>query len=172
MVELSVFRTMPIRLADESDWPSLIGIYNQGVDTRMSVGDLTHVSVEGRREWLAAHNSRDHPIYVEETAGKIVGWCAISPYRPGRMALRHTVEISYFVDEAHRRTGVATRLIDHALAGCKRSEIRRVFAILMDINAPSVALLEKLGFEKWGHLPGVAVIDGKECGQVYLGRLI
>lgn len=163
---------MPIRIARESDWPSLIAIYNQAVDTRVSVGDLTHVSLESRRGWLEAHDSPEHPIYVEEAAERIVGWCSLSPYRPGRMALKRTVEISYFVDQAHRRSGVATRLIGHALDGCKRSGIKCVFAILMDINAPSAALLEKLGFEIWGHMPGVAEIDGRECGHTCIGMRI
>ena len=162
-------RAMAIRVADEKDMPAVIAIYNQAVATRVSVGDLTPVTLESRRDWIASHLDPFHPIYLEETNDKIAGWCSISPYRPGRMALRHTVEISYFVEKGHRRQGVASRLVRHALNECRRAGIRSVFAILMDVNAPSVALLEKLGFQKWGHLPLVAEIDGKECGHLYLG---
>jgi len=31
-------------------------------------------------------------------------------------------------------------------------------------------LLEKFGFEKWGHLPDIAIIDDTICGQFIYGK--
>ncbi len=43
------------------------------------------------------------------------------------------------------------------------------FALLLDINSTSVRLLEKFGFTRWGHMPDVADIDGRECGHLIYG---
>ncbi len=47
-----------------------------------------------------------------------------------------------------------------------------LFAILLDVNTSSVGILEKFGFEQWGHLPGVADFDGALCGHLYYGRRV
>lgn len=161
-----------IRIATAEDLPAIVEIYNQAVATRIAVGDLTPVTVDMRREWMLAHLHPKYPIFVAERGGELTGWCSLSAYRPGRMALAHTAELSYFVHRAHLRQGVATRLIERTLAAAKQAGIRRVFAILMELNHPSRALLTRLGFEQWAYLPGVAEIDGKECGQLYQGRAL
>jgi phosphinothricin acetyltransferase len=60
-------------------------------------------------------------------------------------------------------------LIKHAIQQCGQIEIRTLFAILLDVNIPSVNMLEKFGFQRWGHMPHVADFDGKECGHLYYG---
>ena len=164
---------MEIAIAETRDWERIIEIYNEAVLDGYSTADLDTVSVEVRRDWLQIHGPDDYPIYIENEAGIIRGWCSISPYRAGRMAVRHTAEISYYVAREHRRKGVATRLIDHALGDASRLGIKVLFGILLDSNETSVALLEKrFGFERWGYLPRVAKIDGREFGHVYLGKRV
>lgn len=50
--------------------------------------------------------------------------------------------------------------------------IRNLFALLLDINEGSSRILEKLGFERWGHMPGIAEIDDRECGHLIYGKNI
>jgi phosphinothricin acetyltransferase len=107
---------------------------------------------------------------VADVEGQVVGWCSLSAYRPGRAALRFTAEISYYIDPAYHRRGIGTALIQHALAACPALEIRHLFAIVLEGNAASLKLLEKMGFEQWGYLPRVADFDGKEVGHFYCGR--
>ncbi len=159
-----------IRTAEARDLPALVEIYNQAVALRFATADTRPVTVEDRASWLAGHDPGVHPVFVAEIAGAVAGWCSLSPYRPGRGALRHTAEISYYVHERYRRIGVATLLVEHAIREGPRLGLKTYFAILLDENAASVRLLEKLGFERWGHLPGVADFDGKEVGHLYYGR--
>ena len=44
-----------------------------------------------------------------------------------------------------------------------------LFAIVWEGNQASLRLLEKMGFEQWGHLSKVADFDGKEVGHLYFG---
>jgi Sortase and related acyltransferases len=102
--------------------------------------------------------------------GQVAGWCSLSAYRPGRAALRFTAEISYYIGLAYHRQGIATALIEHALAACPALRIRHLFAIVLEGNQASLKLLEKMGFEQWGYLPRVADFDGREVGHLYYGR--
>ena len=163
---------MSIRTAVESDLAQIVAIYNQAVATGTSTAETDPTTVEARPNWLRSHHSDQYPIYVDVESEEIRGWCSLSPYRPGRMALRHTAEISYYVHENHHRKGVASGLIHHAIADCARLNLKSLFGILLETNTASIRLLEKLGFEHWGHLPNVADFNGEECGHIYLGKRI
>jgi len=163
---------MQIRIAQEEDLPQIVGIYNQAVAERGATADLEPVSLEDRSKWFRAHDAHTYPIFVALSEEKVIGWCSLSPYRPGRAALRQTAEISYYIDERHLRQGVGSALIRHAMEQCGRLEIRNLFALLLDINEASVRILEKLGFKQWGHMPGIAEIDDKECGHLIYGKNI
>jgi len=158
-----------IRFATDADLPRIVDIYNQAVSLKSATADTAPILVESRRAWLQEHSSERHPVYVAEDGRVVVGWCSISPYRPGRMALRHTAEISYYIDEQYRGKGIGSDLISHAIEDCPRIGIKTLFAIILDINQSSSKILQKLGFQKWGHMPSVVDFDGKECGHLYYG---
>ena len=56
------------------------------------------------------------------------------------------------------------------IAGQKTADISPV-TIVIDSNTASIRLLEKHGFEKWGHMPGVAEFNGLEVGHLYYGMM-
>ena len=109
---------------------------------------------------------------VAEKGKSIVGYLTISTYRSGRMALRHTAEISYFVHFEHHRQGIASCLLQHAIDMCPSLQIKTLFAIIIDSNQGSINFLEKYGFEKWGYMPRVAEFGGNAVGHLYYGLRI
>ena len=167
---------MKIRLAQPADLKQIVAIYNQAVTEGHCTADLTPLTMAGQQQWFDQHKPNRHPIFVmddkRETDSAIIGWCSLSAHRRGRMALRHVAEISYYVDTRWRRKGVASRLIRHALDRAPALELRNLFAILLDINKSSVTLLEKNGFKQWGHLPDIAELPDRTCGQFIYGRKV
>ena len=161
---------MNIRLAQIDDLPAIVEIYNQSIPSHQSTGDIQTVRVEYRMTWFKEHRPDTHPMFVAEVAGRVVGWCSLSAYRPGREAFRFTREISYYIDFAYHHQGIATALVEHALAACPALQIKHLFAIVLESNEASLNLLRKMGFEQWGYLPRVADFDGKEVGHLYYGR--
>ena len=162
--------TRIIRRGQMNDLPAIVDIYNQSIPSKQSTGDTQPVRVEDRVTWFAEHHPEQHPIFVAEVDGQVAGWCSLSPYRPGRAALRFTAEISYYISSAFHRRGIGAALVEHALAACPALQIRHLFAIVLEGNQASLKLLEKMGFEQWGYLPRVADFDGKEIGHLYYGR--
>ena len=162
---------MIIRQATRGDLHRLTAIYNQAVEAGLRTADTrTHAPVE-RKDWLESHlNSPKHPVFLASVSEEIAGYLSISPYRKGREALRFAVEISYYVDFEHHRKGVGSAMMDHALSFCKKEGFKTLFAILLETNTASIALLSKYGFEKWARLPNIADFGGIEISHVYYGK--
>jgi L-amino acid N-acyltransferase YncA len=159
-----------IRPAISNDYNEIVAIYNHAVDEKFATADTEHVTIESRKNWFAQHSSNTYPIYVGEENGEIVGWCSLSPHRPGRKALRTVAEISYYIHKDHRRKGIANKLISYTIDEASRLGFKNLISILLDLNKTSTYILEKFGFEKWGHLPNIAEIDGVICGQYIYGK--
>lgn len=161
-----------IRPAEEKDVEAITDIYNQAVVAGFQTADISPVSVSSRLDWLRAHVEANLPVLVALSDDNVIGWISLSSYRPGREALRFTVEVSYYVEERFRRKGVGAYLLDAVTKEALSRNFRVMFAIVLEKNLASVKLLEKAGFEKWGFLPEVAVFDGVTCGHLYFGKLL
>jgi L-amino acid N-acyltransferase YncA len=116
---------MIIRLAQLDDLPAIVDIYNPSIPSQRATGDTQPVRVEDRLAWFAEHRPAEHPIFVSEVDGQVVGWCSLSPYRPGRAALRFTSEISYYITSAFHRQGIGTALVVGLPAASGRLRWRR-----------------------------------------------
>ena len=163
---------MIIRNFSINDLGAIVKIYNHAVDEKFATADTQYVTIDSRKEWFAQHSPITYPIYVVEENSKVVGWCSLSPHRPGRKALRSVAEISYYIHKDHRKKGIANSLITHTIKSAKALGFKNLISILIDLNKPSIYILEKFGFEKWGHLPDIAEFDGVICGQYIYGRKI
>lgn len=161
-----------ICIAEITDLPDIVAIYNQAVPTRRSTANTIPWTVDGRTTWFEEHEPSHHPIFIVEVNNQVVGWCSLSVYRPGRLALRFTAEISYYIDNAYQKQGIGSALISHAVAVCPSLGIKNVIAVIIDRNDASRKLLEKVGFQQWGHLPCVLDFDGQECGEFYYGKRV
>ena len=138
---------MEIRIAKIEDLEQIVEIYNQAVLEKFATADTELISIENKIEWFLLHKPEKYPIFVCCNNNKVVGWCSISPYRPGRNALRYTAEISYYIHKDFRRQGIAQELIKESIDYSKSINLKRFFAIVLDRNIGSIKLLEKFGFE-------------------------
>ena len=163
---------MLIRTATRNDYTDIVAIYNYAVDEKFATADTEHVTVQSRKEWFEQHSPETYPIYVAEENNEIVGWCSLSPHRPGRKALKKVAEISYYIHKDHRRKDIANSLITHTIKSAKALGFNNLISILLELNKTSIYILEKFRFEKWGYLPDVAEIEGVICGQYIYGRKI
>jgi len=161
-----------ICIAELTDLPAIVGIYNQAVPTYQSTANTELVTVEDRKKWFLEHERDKHPIFVAKIGGIIVGWASLSVYRPGRFALRFTKEISFYVDSDYQRQGVGSALLRHIIRVCPSLNIKNIVAVVIDQNIASKSLLENFDFQQWGYLPCVLDFSGNELGEFYLGLRI
>ena len=159
---------MIIRDAVEADLPDIIEIYNATVPTRMVTAELEPTTVEARLPWFDEHSPDQYPFWVAESKGRVIGWLDFKKFLP-RSAYRGTAEISVYVDYKFRRRGVARELLEKAIAVAPSLGITALVGLIFGHNEPSLKLFERLGFERWGFLPGIAQLDGVQRDLVVVG---
>lgn len=93
------------------------------------------LDAEGERAWVAVRD------------GAVVGWVGVRLHPEDMMGEIHVLA----VDPDHQRRGVATALVEHAMAQMSRSGMRIVMVETGDDpgHAPSRAVYEAAGFERW-----------------------
>ena len=159
------------RTAKKTDLPEIIEIYNATIPSRMVTADLEPVSVESREKWYHEHGQDTRPLWVVEMDQKIAGWLSFSSFY-GRPAYQGTAEISIYIHSSFQGMGMASYLLAAALDRAPEFGIRVVLGFIFGHNEPSLQLFQKFGFEQWGFLPKVAVLDSRECDLVIVGRKI
>lgn len=156
-----------------SDLERIVDIYNSTVASRMVTADLESATVDGRRPWFDAHSPHERPIWVVRMAdsGEVGAWLSFQSFY-GRPAYRATAEISVYIAEQYRAQGLGSALIEKALAECPRLGLTTLLGFVFGHNEASLRLLQKFGFQQWGFLPRVAVLDGVERDLVIAGRRV
>jgi L-amino acid N-acyltransferase YncA len=160
-----------IRDATEADLPAIVEIYNAAIRTRISTAQLEIVSVEERLPWFRAHSAECLPLWVAEIDHEIVGWLSFHSFI-ARSAYRGTSEISIYVNEKFRRTGVGGALLEKAVAHSPCLQITALVGCVFAHNEPSLRLFERFGFERWGFLPRIIRVDGVGRDLILVGRHI
>ena len=160
---------MEIRKARKEDLPVINDIYNQAVRQRFSTAHLEPVSLEEREQWFAHHDPDRFPVFIAILDGRVLGWVSLGPYREDRQALAHVAEVSYYVDENERGKGYGSALLEFAMHRARDFGFTVLIAILLDKNPASIGLLKKFGFQEWGRMPEIALIDGQKADHLYYG---
>lgn len=100
------------------------------------------------------------PWLVWEEDGRVTGYCYASRWK-ARSAYRYSVEGSVYLGPGATGKGIGSQLCAALLAELRQRKVHTVIGGVALPNAPSVALLEKFGFEKIAHFKEV----GNKFGQ-------
>lgn len=157
---------MKIRNALFSDLPEIIRIYNTSIPTRIATADTEPISVESRLDWFAKHNPQSRPLWVLEIDREVAAWIGLTSFYGGRPAYNATAEVSIYIAPQHQGKGYGTMLVRRMIEYCPNLQVTTLLAMYFDHNDASRRMFEKLGFEQMGHLPEIAVLDGKKYGLI------
>ncbi|QNK63100.1 N-acetyltransferase [Pedobacter sp. PAMC26386] len=157
------------RNATPSDLESIVSIYNSTIFSRMVTADTEPVSIESKIKWFEQHSPDKHPLWVIENENKeIIGWISFQAFY-GRPAYNGTAEISIYLDENQRGKGLGKKVLSYSLEKCTELGIKTILGFIFSHNEPSLKLFRYFGFEDWGTLPNIAVLDGEEKSLKILG---
>ena len=163
---------MIIRDANIVDLHSIVEIYNSTIDSRMVTADTEPVSVKSRQKWFYEHSSSRRPLWiVENEDGQMIGWVSFQSFY-GRPAYDSTVEISIYLATEYRGKGLGKQILQHCLDKSSTFGVKTLLGFIFSHNESSLKLFRNLGFEDWGYLPNVAVLDGQERSLTILGKRI
>ena len=149
-----------VRPARSVDLGAICAIYNHEVACSVSTFATEPWTLAEQRARLASHDE-PHPLLVaEDRAGEVLGWASLSRWS-AKGGYRRTVEASVFVHPAHRRRGVAHRLIEELVARAKAAGHRVILGLIEATNEPSRRLLASVGFEPVGVMHAVGEKHGR-----------
>ncbi len=159
---------LTIRKARQEDLPSLLAIYNYEIEHGTATFDLNPKTLEERQKWFDLHSGGKYLLLVAEEDGEAVGYASLSPYREWE-AYVQTVELSIYVDAAHRRKGIGDQLMQAILDYARqREDIYTVVSVITGDNEKSIRMHKKYGFEDCGRLKEVGMKFGRRLDVVNL----
>jgi phosphinothricin acetyltransferase len=125
------------------DWEEVAAIYGEGISTGVASFETEPPSWDA---WDAAH---PEIRVVAELAGRIAGWCALSP-TSDRNCYRGVAEESVYVAGWAQGRGVGRALLEEVIARSEDAGIWTLQAGIFPENKPSLRLHLGCGFRLVG----------------------
>jgi len=159
-----------IRSATRADVEAIRDILNYYIENSTVIFVMKPQTLEERLVWFDAH-SEVHPVTVIEVGGRVVGWGALSPFRP-QTAYARTTELSIYLQHEFIGRGLGRALVSDLLARAHRAGHHVVIGVCCSDAVASIKLLESFGFSRVGHLSEVGRKFDRWLDVVFLQLLL
>lgn len=94
---------------------------------------------------------------------------SFSDFHP-RPAYAHTAEISIYLRTDMRAKGLGSAFLRFAIASAPQCEVHSLVGLIFSHNRSSLKLFDAFGFQHWGLLPRIALLDQTERDLVIVGK--
>ncbi|MEM8894524.1 MAG: N-acetyltransferase family protein [Bacteroidota bacterium] len=157
-------KNLHIRSMLPSDWYSVRTIYEEGIATGVATFESDIPSWE---VWDGEH--LDHSRYVAVQDDRVMGWVSLAPVS-GRCAYKGVAEISIYITESAKGTGIAAALIQKVIQSSEDQGIWTLFAAMTATNEASIRFHEKNGFRRIGYREKIGKLNGEWQDTVIFER--
>ena len=149
-----------LRTAEIGDAAAIAAIYNQYVKNSTITFEEAAVETDEMARRIGDVRSSRLPWYLAVEQDRTVGYAYATPWRT-RSAYRFSVEVTVYVAQGHTGKGIGTRLYTALLGALRSGGFHCAIAGIALPNPESVALHERLGFEKVAQLKQVGFKMGR-----------
>lgn len=136
-----------IRIAEETDLPEILTIYNDIIVNTTAVYDYNAHTPAMRKQWWDTKVQQGFPVFVAVEDGKVVGFSSIGPFRAWA-AYKYSVENSIYVAADQRGKGIGKLLMPPLIETARRLNMHTILAGIDASNDASVKLHESFGFKE------------------------
>ncbi len=158
------------RRATIQDIPAITRIYNYAIEHTTATFD-TEPKTEAYWHAILTQHGDMYPVIVAELDGGVAGWGLIKPLGD-RGAYRYSVENALYVDYDYQGRGVGSAILRGLVELAGDRGYHAIIAQIVDGNAVSLKLHEKLGFERVGVLREVGWKFDRWLDLVVMERLL
>ncbi|MES0880468.1 GNAT family N-acetyltransferase [Roseibium sp. SCP14] len=163
---------MNIRNAEPHDVPAILDLYNRAVRETTAAWTTREETLDDRLTWFEARKSQGLPVIVAVGSDdEVLGFASYGPFRP-KEGYRLTAEHTIYVDPEVQKQGIGRGLLARLLEIAGVHGIHVLVGVVDSDNKASIALHEKLGFEKTGHMPQVGTKFGRWLNLVFLTKVL
>jgi L-amino acid N-acyltransferase YncA len=168
-----------LRSAEVGDAAAVAAIYNHYVSNSTITFEEAAVSAEEMARRIGEVLAKNLPWCVaiarektqEAAQETVVGFAYATPWR-ARSAYRYAVEVTVYVAQGHLRQGIGSRLYAALLDTLAKRDLHTAIAGIALPNDESVALHERLGFEKVAHFRQVGFKRNRWVDVGYWQRIL
>jgi len=153
-----------IRPFQETDWPPVREIYQQGIDTKNAT---FQTKAKSWPEWDNSLLSVCRLVAVEAT--QVVGWAGLSAVS-SRAVYAGVAEVSIYIALSHTGRGIGRYLLSALIAESEQAGFWTLQAVIFPENQSSILLHEKCGFRVVGRRERLGQMDGVWRDVLFLER--
>lgn len=134
-----------IRIAEITDIPRIVEIYNQALSVSPFVQDNNLHTIEKRTKWFHQKQQEGLPIYVAvKNTDEVVGFANLNLFLTPEYDT--SVHISIYVAEGNRGLGIGKILLEQLINWAKDNGKHTILAGIDAENTPSIRLHQSFGF--------------------------
>ena len=163
--------TILIRAATAADAGDVARVYNHYVRETTITFEEVDVAAADIARRIGDVQAAGLPWLVAERGGAVVGYAYASKWH-ARTAYRFSVEVTVYVDVAHPRRGVGSRLYAEMFPMLERKGLHVLIAAIALPNEPSVGLHERFGFAPAGRFREIGFKLGRWVDVGYWQRTL
>ncbi len=154
-----------------ADLPAILGIVNDAILNTTAMWTLTPTTLEQRRAWLEERQGAGLPVIVAVEGDAVLGFASFGPFRPWE-GYAATAEHSVYVDTDARGRGTGRHLMEALIRRAEQAGMHVMVGGIEAENAASIALHERLGFERVGLMPEVGRKFGRWLDLLLMQRVL
>lgn len=159
-----------IRKSTEADIPSILDIYNQGIEDRIATLELDTKDISFMNEWYGNHNGR-YCVIVAEVENQIVGWASLNRYS-NRKAYDGVADLSIYIERSYRGRGVGKRLLASLEQEAKEQNFYKIVLFTFPFNRLGQNLYQKQGYREVGIFKNQGIVDGSFVDIMAMEKLL
>jgi len=144
---------MRIRDAVLEDVPAIVEILNYEIEHSAAIFDTEPFQLEERLQWFTQFGPTQPCLVCEDglVEGHVLGFAYYTALR-AKAAYAFSKELTVYIHRDARKRGVGSALYTELIERARSQGVHVLVAVLGGDNPGSVALHEKFGFVRSGHL--------------------
>lgn len=143
-----------IRRVTKADSNQIVEIYNHYILNSITTFEENVISAKEMSERIVSTLKDDLPWLVVEEDGEVLGYAYANKWKT-RSSYRFSIESTVYLDHNFQSKGWGSILYTELLKDLRSKDVHMVIGVISLPNVSSVALHEKLGFEKVAHFKEV-----------------
>jgi L-amino acid N-acyltransferase len=157
---------------DQTHLEEIRAILNDAIVHSTALYDYHPRSPEVMASWWRSKQDGGYPVIgLANDSGTLMGFASYGPFR-AFPAYKYTVEHSVYVSSHFRGLGLGRLLLERLIERCEAQDYRTMIGVIDAENHQSIALHEKLHFQRCGEIRHAGFKFGRWLDLVFYQRLL